>query len=189
MTDAAVKHFPRPTPETQAYWQGCRKHQLLIQRCTRYKEFQFYPRVICSKCMSGNLEWEKASGRGKILTYTIVRRAPDGAETARHGPVRPDDRPVRVMDGPHQFVRPSLRRRGAEAGNDGDEFLAAVAPHAAGIGDRVMGDVRHRPQHLIARGVAEVFVERLEVVEVEEEHRQRLAALVSAMLGGDRRVD
>ncbi len=75
MTIAPVKHFPRPMPETQAYWQGCRNHQLLIQRCTRCKEFQFYPRVICSKCMSGNLEWEKASGRGKILAYTIVRRA------------------------------------------------------------------------------------------------------------------
>ena len=75
MTNAGTKYFPRPTPETQTYWEGCRKHKLLLQRCTQCKEFQFYPRVICSNCMSEDLEWEKASGRGRILTFTIVRRA------------------------------------------------------------------------------------------------------------------
>lgn len=75
MTDAPQKHFPRPTPETEAYWQGCRNHELLIQRCVQCSEFQFYPRIICTNCASKNLEWVKAGGQGKILTYTVVRRA------------------------------------------------------------------------------------------------------------------
>jgi uncharacterized OB-fold protein len=74
MTDAAVKHFPRPTPETEAYWQGCRKHELLLQRCVECSEFQFYPRIVCTHCASEELEWVKASGQGTVLTYTIVRR-------------------------------------------------------------------------------------------------------------------
>ena len=75
MMDVVAKHFPRPTPETKAYWEGCRKHQLLLQRCGQCNEYQFYPRVICSHCMSEDLQWEQASGRGRILTFTIVRRA------------------------------------------------------------------------------------------------------------------
>ena len=82
MTDAPVKHFPRPTPETEVYWQGCRKHELLLQRCTQCSEFQFYPRIICTNCTSENLEWVKASGRGRVLTFTIVRRAVSEAYAA-----------------------------------------------------------------------------------------------------------
>ena len=74
MSDAAVKHFPRPTPETEAFWEGCRKHKLLLQRCVDCSEFQFYPRIACTTCSGDNLEWVKASGRGTILTFTIVRR-------------------------------------------------------------------------------------------------------------------
>ncbi len=82
MTNATIKHFPRPTPETEVYWQGCRKHELLLQRCTRCSEFQFYPRIICTNCSSENLEWVKASGLGKILTFTVVRRAVSEAYAA-----------------------------------------------------------------------------------------------------------
>ncbi len=82
MTDAPVKHFPRPTPETEVYWQGCRKHELLLQRCTQCNEFQFYPRIICTNCTSENLEWVKATGRGRVLTFTIVRRAVSEAYAA-----------------------------------------------------------------------------------------------------------
>ncbi len=74
MTIAPAKHFPRPTPETEAFWQGCRDHKLLLQRCTQCKEFQFYPRIICAKCASDNLQWVEASGQGEVLTFTVVRR-------------------------------------------------------------------------------------------------------------------
>lgn len=82
MMGTAVKHFPRPTPETEAYWQGCRNHELLIQRCVQCREFQFYPRIICTNCASENLEWVKAGGQGEILTYTVVRRAVSEAYAA-----------------------------------------------------------------------------------------------------------
>ena len=82
MTDEPRKHFPRPNPETEAFWEGCRKHQLLLQRCVECSEFQFYPRIICTNCTSKNLEWVKASGQGKVLTFTVVRRAVSEAYAA-----------------------------------------------------------------------------------------------------------
>ncbi len=82
MTEAPLKHFPRPTPETEVYWEGCRKHELLLQRCTQCSEFQFYPRIICTNCTSEDLEWVKGSGRGRVLTFAIVRRAVSEAYAA-----------------------------------------------------------------------------------------------------------
>jgi uncharacterized OB-fold protein len=74
MTGTGQKFIPRPTPETAAWWEGCRKGELLIQSCTQCGNQQFYPRITCTVCMSDNLEWARSSGRGRVLTYTICRR-------------------------------------------------------------------------------------------------------------------
>ena len=36
--------------------------------------YQFYPRTICSHCGGQGLAWSKVSGRGRIKSFTIVRR-------------------------------------------------------------------------------------------------------------------
>lgn len=75
MTDPGQKFIPRPRPETAAWWEGCRHHELLIQSCTKCGHQQFYPRIICTACMSESLEWTRSAGRGRVLTFTICRRA------------------------------------------------------------------------------------------------------------------
>ena len=74
MSDHSNKIFPKPSPETRVYWDGCRHHELLIQRCKDCDHFQFFPRIICSRCMGQNIEWIKASGQAQLVSYTIVRR-------------------------------------------------------------------------------------------------------------------
>lgn len=76
------KFLPRPTPESAPFWQGCRDHKLLLQYCVACGKHQFYPRVICANCMSEQLEWREASGRGNVETYTIVTRAVSDAYAA-----------------------------------------------------------------------------------------------------------
>lgn len=75
MSKQPVKHFPVPTPETAPYWEACHNHQLLIQKCADCGKHQFYPRTVCSHCTGGTLEWVEASGRGEIVSYTIMHRA------------------------------------------------------------------------------------------------------------------
>ena len=82
MTGQMDKFLPRPTPESAPFWQGCRDHKLLLQYCTACGTHQFYPRVICANCMSEQLEWREASGRGTVETYTIVTRAVSDAYAA-----------------------------------------------------------------------------------------------------------
>ena len=76
------KFFPRPTPESAPFWQGCQDQKLLLQYCTVCGTHQFYPRVICANCMSEQLEWREASGRGTVETYTVVTRAVSEAYAA-----------------------------------------------------------------------------------------------------------
>jgi len=75
MTDLSGRNLPRPTPETAAYWEGCRQGKLMIQRCGSCGHYQFYPRLVCTSCMSTPVEWAQASGRGKVVSFTIVRQA------------------------------------------------------------------------------------------------------------------
>ncbi|HTT76255.1 MAG TPA: Zn-ribbon domain-containing OB-fold protein [Candidatus Binataceae bacterium] len=71
---ALSKPIPVPTRETKPYWEGCKAHELRIQRCEACGHNQFYPRIYCTQCMSDRVEWIKASGRGHVLSYTIVHR-------------------------------------------------------------------------------------------------------------------
>ena len=74
MAASAAKPIPVQTLETRPYWEGCKAHELRIQRCTACGHHQFFPRMYCTQCMSDRVEWVKASGRAKVLSYTIVHR-------------------------------------------------------------------------------------------------------------------
>lgn len=74
MAEKIAKPFPEPTLETRPYWDGCREHELRIQRCAACGNYQFFPRIYCVKCFGERVEWIRASGRATVLSFTIVRR-------------------------------------------------------------------------------------------------------------------
>ena len=67
---------PPVNVETQAFWDAATQGNLLIKKCTACGEVHFYPRNICPFCFSNQTEWQEASGRGTIYTYSVMRRAP-----------------------------------------------------------------------------------------------------------------
>lgn len=69
------KPLPKPTPTSRPFWDAARRHELSLQRCGACHKFVYYPRERCPHCFSDKLGWERASGRGKIYSYTVVRRA------------------------------------------------------------------------------------------------------------------
>ncbi len=75
MPDRYEAPLPKPTPDTKPYWDALREHELQIQRCGDCNEAYFYPRSLCPSCLSGNVEWFRASGRGRLHTFTIVHAA------------------------------------------------------------------------------------------------------------------
>lgn len=74
MSDAPRKIAPQITPETAAYWEAARRHELLVQQCTACGRHQFYPRILCTACGARDPIWVKASGRATVLSFTVIRR-------------------------------------------------------------------------------------------------------------------
>lgn len=67
---------PAPFPDavTRPFWDGCARHELLIQRCDACGAAVFYPRALCPACGSASLTWEPASGGATLYSYTVARR-------------------------------------------------------------------------------------------------------------------
>ena len=74
----ATRTIPSPTTnaENQAFFDGAREGRLLLKRCTACGEFHYYPRAICPFCSSERTEWVAAQGRGRIYSFSVMRRAP-----------------------------------------------------------------------------------------------------------------
>lgn len=78
MTTSADTHMARPLPEptdiSLPHWEGCRRGQLLFQRCQACSKAVFPPAVICPYCSAAALLWEPSSGVGTVYSYTVVWR-------------------------------------------------------------------------------------------------------------------
>lgn len=71
------RSYPDPAinMESETYWQGANEGKLMLKRCDACGETHFYPRAICPNCMSDDTVWYQASGRGRIYSYSVMRRA------------------------------------------------------------------------------------------------------------------
>lgn len=72
MADEYRAPLPRPTPESKPFWDACKAHELRLQRCRACDQAYFYPRNVCPSCLSSDVEWFRASGRGKLHTFSVV---------------------------------------------------------------------------------------------------------------------
>ena len=70
--------LPQPTPESKPFFDALREHKLLIQRCSDCEHAYYYPRPFCPECLSANVAWEEASGRGRLYSFVINYRAAPG---------------------------------------------------------------------------------------------------------------
>lgn len=68
---------PVPSPLTQAFWDGTRRHELLFQHCQACGNRQHPPAPTCTNCVSTDLKFEEVAGRGAIYSYTIMYHAGD----------------------------------------------------------------------------------------------------------------
>ncbi|MFD2415857.1 Zn-ribbon domain-containing OB-fold protein [Amycolatopsis pigmentata] len=71
---------PLPTPapivtvETKPFWDATASGRMLLPRCTECATVIWYPRSWCPACLSREIEWIEASGRGTVYSHSTVRR-------------------------------------------------------------------------------------------------------------------
>lgn len=71
---SADRPRPRPTPETQHFWDGTRAGELRLQRCDDCDQVYFPPRPFCPGCASRAVSVFVASGRAVLASYVINHR-------------------------------------------------------------------------------------------------------------------
>src|ERR1700680_5035637 len=69
---------PKPTPETQHFWDGTLAGELTLQRCDACANVYFPPRPFCPACASRKVSVFKASGKAKLYSYVIHHRPVPG---------------------------------------------------------------------------------------------------------------
>jgi uncharacterized OB-fold protein len=69
----AEKSLPKVNGIDRRFWQGTAEGKLLLQKCRKCDQRQFFPRPVCTRCFSTDLDWIPASGRGRVHSFTWVR--------------------------------------------------------------------------------------------------------------------
>ncbi|MFV0524452.1 MAG: Zn-ribbon domain-containing OB-fold protein [Acidimicrobiales bacterium] len=67
---------PEPTAswETRGYWEGAGRGELVLQRCASCGVVQHPPRGVCVSCLGGTPDSFVASGRGRVVTFTVTNQ-------------------------------------------------------------------------------------------------------------------
>jgi uncharacterized protein len=75
-----VAEYRKPLPNplhretSRPFWEGARRHELVMPRCRRCDRLFFYPREVCPVCLAGEIDWLQVSGRGHLYSFTVIHQ-------------------------------------------------------------------------------------------------------------------
>jgi uncharacterized OB-fold protein len=72
---AYEKPLPQPNADDRFFWDGCKEHKLLFQKCLNCGLVRWPPSIICPNCHSNDTEIIEATGKGRIYTYAVYHQA------------------------------------------------------------------------------------------------------------------
>ena len=60
-----------------SFYKFISEKRLMAAECVECGTLFLPPKPMCTKCLSANLKWIKISGKGKLVSYTIIYIAPE----------------------------------------------------------------------------------------------------------------
>ena len=72
------REFPLPDtewPPTREFWAAAARGELSVPRCDACRRYVWYPDGTCRFCGSHASTWTTVSGRGRLFSWSVVRRA------------------------------------------------------------------------------------------------------------------
>lgn len=63
--------MPRPTEVDQPHWDGLRRRELLVQRCSACSTHVWYPAEVCPACHTFTLQWTPVEAAGEVYSFTV----------------------------------------------------------------------------------------------------------------------
>ena len=76
MVSTPSKPLPNPISKEASlpFWEGSREHKLMLPRCDACGRPFWYPRELCPYCLSREIGWFEASGRGVLYSFTVIHQ-------------------------------------------------------------------------------------------------------------------
>lgn len=65
------RQIPIPDEDSQIFWEGCRRHRLLIQQCDTCAAYRLPPSPVCPHCLSSLATWRHEPGAGEVVTFCV----------------------------------------------------------------------------------------------------------------------
>ena len=62
---------PDISADTAAFWEGCKEHKLVLQKCKKCGKLRWPAAYLCPNCLSEETELCELSGEGVIYSYAI----------------------------------------------------------------------------------------------------------------------
>ena len=75
LTELVAGAAPIVIEETRGYWEATLNEELLVQTCNACENRQLPWGPCCPRCLSQDLGSMRASGRGTVFSFTVVRQA------------------------------------------------------------------------------------------------------------------
>jgi uncharacterized OB-fold protein len=66
---------PTVIDETRGFWEGTAAQELRVQVCDACAHRQLPGGPCCRECLSDQVTWVRASGRGTVFSFTVVHKA------------------------------------------------------------------------------------------------------------------
>jgi uncharacterized OB-fold protein/acyl dehydratase len=70
-TEAALRPRPAISQDTEFFWEGAKRGELLIQRCSSCGKLRHPPGPMCPVCNSTEWDTVRATGRGKVHSFVV----------------------------------------------------------------------------------------------------------------------
>lgn len=71
----------------ESFYQYINQGRVMAAKCNKCGTLHLPPKPICTNCYSTDLEWVAMSGKGQLLTYTVIHVAPKQFEKLTPYPV------------------------------------------------------------------------------------------------------
>lgn len=75
MSEIPARPLPHINDDTRPFWEGCKAHELRIQKCGGCGFVRWPPSVVCPRCLCTDTIWINASGKGIVYTFAVFHRA------------------------------------------------------------------------------------------------------------------
>jgi uncharacterized OB-fold protein len=60
----------------EQFYKFLNQSKLMAGKCLKCRKIHLPPRPLCDNCYSQQFSWVEVSGKGKLLTYTVINVAP-----------------------------------------------------------------------------------------------------------------